>query len=353
MGGPNQLLTVTLPACALSVCIGIGGTYFTLNSKSKSGAVADQKPSAQSLEEKQKPEDQKAETKDIPEVADSGLTTIEMMKIDPEKFINKAAKLYVYVKPSDYYNFGYSDARDSHFDFEACEQNGNGTVCANFYIVKSKGRELLNAYMKQNDGRHAGPITIVASNLKFRYETNSSAEFEMLDFKIGEDPDLSVSGYKVPDFLSQMGILVTRIETKWEAHEQSNREMLWTPMVRIYLKNGGDKPLRKLSLEGSFMLPAKNESFGTGTGSLSYNESLEPGQTRFLDVSSSIGYRGDVPYPIPEIMTTLVLNKAELGSVHFTGNELKVTSVKIETLEPVKPEAVAAGGSNSRAPASK
>lgn len=325
----EDLVSILVPACVVSACLGAFGTYFYLGASKKAPPVASA-PAAEPAPA------QAAKAAPLVEAPGSGLSTIQMMRMDPAGFLNKTVKLYVYLKPTDYFNYGYRTARDSHFGFEACDGEGNRQNCANFYIVKDKGRELLQTVLANGGDKYHGPVSIIASNLKFRYESASSELFEILDYRIGEDKALSAAGYTVPDLFTQMGIVVTRLETRWEARDQQSYEgPLWVPVVRLYLKNSGSLSLRDLELDGNFISLKNNESFGTGSGSLSYRESLEPGQTRFLDVSASIGYRGSPPYPLPEIKADLILNKGELGSVTFTGEKMDVTSVKLEALKAV------------------
>lgn len=313
---------------------GVGGTYIFMKKKySSAGAQPTQSEaqnSAPAMAEKSEP----VAKQEPAETANSGLTRIQMLRLDPQSFVNRTAKIYVGVLASDYYNFGYSDARDSHFAFKACDGEGREN-CANFFMVKDKARPLLQKIME--DPNHAegfGPVTLIVSNLKFRYQSSSSEEFEILDYRMGIDKNLSSAGYTVPDFLSQMGITPTQVQTAWIREGNLDGSSLWVPRVRIYFKNSGTLSLNHLNLQGSFVEVSKNESFGTGEGSLSYNEKLEPGQSRFLDVHGSIGYRNNPPYPIPLVKVELQVNKSEIGAITFTDGAIKVSSVKVEELKP-------------------
>lgn len=274
------------------------------------------------------------------ESSSSGLTQIHAMRIDPMRFLNKTAKVYAYIKAADYYNYGYRNARESHYVFNACDNDGH-VNCVYFYVTKEKGAALVDRYLnlkQTNNNEYVGPFTLIVTNLKARNE-DSPEHFEMIDWKEGYDKTKMASNYPIPKFLDQLGIAIVEVKTFWKETRSTEGSLLWIPAMKFQVKNNGKYDLKNIDFKVDFTYVADKESFGVGTGGLGYEEVLKPGITREIEVSATRGLTWRVPQDA-EVQSSVQLNREHLGDVTFIWDKIKFTSVETGLRPEGSPEPI-------------
>ncbi len=137
---------------------------------------------------------------------ENGAVNIKKITGDPSSFIDKKVKLYGYIQLSTYFNYGYRDARDSHFSFRFSHDKYFSKYI-NVYLEKGIGRKFFDEVTK-TDEEWYGPVTLVLTNLRSRYDKNSPEMWEALliekDINSKLNPEIISGPYKLTDHLKNV-----------------------------------------------------------------------------------------------------------------------------------------------------
>ena len=136
-------------------------------------------------------------------------TPLSVIKADPPSYLGKPTLVFVAVKPTDYFNYGYRDARNSHFAFEmrpALENGQTGPEKLYGYAARSWARPFFNevnqrlgmfVLARDADKKNYVTATLVVAYSKKRYDGRSADHIEILSAEVGEkldmDPQVVVS----------------------------------------------------------------------------------------------------------------------------------------------------------------
>lgn len=118
-------------------------------------------------------------------------TALAVIKADPPSYIGKVALVYVGIRPSDYFNFGYGDARNTHFAFElrpALEGGRIGPEQLYGYAERSWARPFFEAVTKSlESGKYRyRDATLLVAYVPNRYDGRSADHIEILAAEVGE-----------------------------------------------------------------------------------------------------------------------------------------------------------------------
>ena len=150
----------------------------------------------------------------------------------------------------------------------------------------------------------------------------------MLTASIGVDNRLDPTKIKIPDLYSQLGIEIMNIEAGWDVNgKTSGGQSLVTPEVRLTLKNVSKHELRKISAQADFKNLDKNESMGSATSSMGYEETIKPGEQIYLDIEASRGFYQDYFFNPPQVSAGLKINGVEIGSVKINSADRQKTEL--------------------------
>lgn len=121
------------------------------------------------------------------------------IKTDATTYTENPAVIYVAVKPSDYFNFGYRNARETHFAFEIAQfTEGDNAQPMNLYGYADKRWarpffEAISSELEASGGSfQAVPATLLVTYKRSRVES-SRDHIEILAASRGEDRSLSLS----------------------------------------------------------------------------------------------------------------------------------------------------------------
>ena len=122
-------------------------------------------------------------------------TALSVIKADPPSYLDKPTLVFVMVKPTSYFNYGYNNARNSHFAFEMRTVGGDGRIATDRlfgYAGRSWARPFFDDVNKQLDAGKKGyaPATLVVAYSKKRYDGRSADHIEILAAGVGEKFDM-------------------------------------------------------------------------------------------------------------------------------------------------------------------
>ncbi len=122
-------------------------------------------------------------------------TGLSAIKADPPSYLDKPTLVFVAVKPTDYFNYGYNGARNSHFAFEMrpLEENGRlGAAKLYGYAARSWARPFFDEVNKKVEasGKEYAAATLVVAYSKKRYDGRSADHIEILAGDVGEKLDM-------------------------------------------------------------------------------------------------------------------------------------------------------------------
>jgi hypothetical protein len=122
-------------------------------------------------------------------------TALAVIKADPPSYLGEPTLVFVTVKPTSYFNYGYSNARNSHFAFEMrpAEESGRlGEAKLYGYAARSWARAFFEEVNKQLDAskKEFAPATLVVAYSKKRYDGRSADHIEILAADVGEKFDM-------------------------------------------------------------------------------------------------------------------------------------------------------------------
>ncbi|MBA2406152.1 MAG: toxin-antitoxin system YwqK family antitoxin [Bdellovibrionales bacterium] len=255
------------------------------------------------------------------EVEEKGLLRTESLKLNPTLSLDKTVKLYGYIDASDYYNYRYRNANGSHYSLNF-SHNSSGTGDINLYLRKDKGEEFVEKILKQkakSANAHYGPVTIILTKLKSRSSSSNDGMYELLHIEDHINKKLPVDKFKVPSLTDQLGIKITKLESRWNIQGRIT-EKLHLPVVRLYFTNVSKIPVGGLEFNMEFILVDNKESWGTNTGSMGDSEKLQPGNMMWIDLESPRGFTA-YDSKVPLIKGVLKIGELVLGYVNISSSK--------------------------------
>lgn len=125
------------------------------------------------------------------------------IKTDPVSFLEKPAIIYVAIRPTDYFNFGYRNARETHFGFEIAQiepDNKAQPLSLYGYADRRWARPFFEEVSKELEdaaGEYSFVLaTLVVTYKRSRYES-SPDHLEILAASRGEDRSLTPESRKL------------------------------------------------------------------------------------------------------------------------------------------------------------
>ena len=139
-------------------------------------------------------------------------TTLSRIKTDTVSFLDKPALVYVAVKPTDYFNYGYANARETHFGFELAQLGPDGDVQPlriYGYADRKWARpffEKVSRDLESAKGKYDWvQATLVVTYKRSRYQS-SSEHLEILAASMGEDRSLTPESRSLGDGDADAGV---------------------------------------------------------------------------------------------------------------------------------------------------
>lgn len=119
---------------------------------------------------------------------------IKDLKADIVKYKSEPALVYGKVEPSDYYNYGYQNARGSHYalKIQSINEKSGETLYDEItgYAPREKFKTFFEDLRKQAQESERVDATLVLAVLPQRYDSSSADHIEILDARLGRDVDL-------------------------------------------------------------------------------------------------------------------------------------------------------------------
>ncbi|BDG08218.1 hypothetical protein [Anaeromyxobacter paludicola] len=168
-------------------------------------------------------------------------TELSVIKADPPSYLEKPTLVFVAVKPSDYFNYGYRDTRNSHFAFEMRPALDDGRVGSDQlygYAARSWARPFFEAVNNQLEGgkyRYATATLIVAYS-KRRYDGQSADHVEILAAEVGQKFDMD-PGPLMEKYAQAAGTEAKVKAAKDKARQQARAKCPDEKMRRIFAQN--------------------------------------------------------------------------------------------------------------------
>jgi hypothetical protein len=127
-------------------------------------------------------------------------TALSVIKADPPSYLERPALIFVAVKPSDYFNYGYSEARGTHFAFELREVRAEGRVGVEGlygYAPRSWARpffEKVTQALQAEGGKYEYTLaTLVVAYSKRRQDASTADHIEILAADVGQRFDMDLT----------------------------------------------------------------------------------------------------------------------------------------------------------------
>jgi hypothetical protein len=168
-------------------------------------------------------------------------TPLAVIKADPPSYIEKPTLVLVAVKPSDYFNFGYADARSSHFAFRLRPVTPDGRVgpdALNGYAARNWARPFFEDVVKNLESGKFEYMTatLVVTYLTKRFSNDSADHIEILAAEPGRKLDMD-PGPLIEKYGQAAAAAAKAKEKKEKARQQARAACPDEEMKRIFAQN--------------------------------------------------------------------------------------------------------------------
>ncbi|MDD4891034.1 MAG: hypothetical protein PHU85_14020 [Phycisphaerae bacterium] len=114
-------------------------------------------------------------------------TSLTLVKAKPQTYLNKPFIITGIVEMSDYYNFGYRDAKKTHYAlrFRAVDARGNAGSWAWLYQQRTLGDDIVNVLTKEDKPDKSIPIRfkVTVSSDYVKTFDDAQEQYEVIDWQ--------------------------------------------------------------------------------------------------------------------------------------------------------------------------